>query len=39
MTAEMLTNLEFSNTVIKADVNRLTNQLWKLIPMRENNEN
>ena len=22
-----------------ADVNRLTNQLWKLIPMRENNEN
>ena len=21
------------------DINRLTNQLWKLIPMRENNEN
>jgi len=39
MTAEMLTNLEFSDVVIKADVNRLTNQLWKLIPMRENNEN
>ena len=27
-----------SNTV-KQDINRLTNQLWKLIPMRENNEN
>lgn len=24
---------------IRADINRLTNQLWKLIPMRENNEN
>ena len=23
----------------QADVNRLTNQLWKLIPMRENDEN
>lgn len=22
-----------------ADINRLTNQLWKLIPMRENEEN
>lgn len=25
-------------TVIAANINRLTNQLWKLIPMRENNE-
>ena len=25
--------------VITSDINRLTNQLWKLIPMRENNEN
>ena len=24
---------------ITSDINRLTNQLWKLIPMRENNEN
>lgn len=30
---------EFSKEVIKTDINRLTNQLWKLIPMRENNEN
>ena len=30
---------EVSSDVIKADVNRLTNQMWKLIPMRENNEN
>ena len=25
--------------VIESNVNRLTNQLWKLIPMRENQEN
>ena len=25
--------------VLAADINRLTNQLWKLIPMRENEEN
>lgn len=24
---------------ITADINRLTNQMWKLIPMRENKEN
>ena len=24
---------------VKRNLNRLTNQLWKLIPMRENNEN
>lgn len=26
------------DSIIKSDVNRLTNQLWKLIPMRENEE-
>ena len=26
-------------TVIESNINRLTNQLWKLIPMRENQEN
>ncbi len=31
-------NFEFDNKVIKADTHRLINQLWKLIPMRENNE-
>lgn len=25
--------------IIISDINRLTNQLWKLIPMRENKEN
>lgn len=32
-------NFEFSKEVIVADINRLTNQLWKLIPMREHEEN
>ena len=27
------------DSVVTSDVNRLTNQLWKLIPMRENQEN
>lgn len=27
------------NDALLYDINRLTNQLWKLIPMRENNEN
>ena len=27
------------DAAIVSDINRLTNQLWKLIPMRENNEN
>ena len=27
------------NIVVTSDVNRLTNQMWKLIPMRENQEN
>lgn len=31
-------NFEFDKKVIKADTHRLVNQLWKLIPMRENNE-
>lgn len=29
---------EFSNEEINKEVIRLTNQLWKLIPMRENGE-
>lgn len=29
---------EFGNTIMEADKKRLINQLWKLIPMRENNE-
>jgi hypothetical protein len=28
----------FSNEVINTNIKRLTNQLWKLIPMRENKE-
>ena len=27
------------DAVLTSDINRLTNQLWKLIPMRENEEN
>lgn len=30
---------EIDSAAIVADVNRLTNQLWKLIPMREHQEN
>lgn len=30
---------QMSEDVVTSDVNRLTNQLWKLIPMRENEEN
>jgi hypothetical protein len=26
-------------SIVVSDVNRLTNQMWKLIPMRENQEN
>ena len=26
------------DAVLTSDINRLTNQLWKLIPMRENQE-
>ena len=32
-------NINISIGSIAVDINRLTNQLWKLIPMRENNEN
>lgn len=32
-------SFEISAATIAADINRLTNQLWKLIPMRENEEN
>ena len=31
--------IDIPKEIIEQDVNRLTNQLWKLIPMRENNEN
>lgn len=31
-------NFEFSKEEVHKEVVRLTNQLWKLIPMRENNE-
>ena len=27
-----------SKNIINTNINRLTNQIWKLIPMRENNE-
>jgi hypothetical protein len=27
------------DAIVATDINRLTNQLWKLIPMRENKEN
>ena len=31
-------DFEFSKEEINKEIVRLTNQLWKLIPMRENNE-
>ena len=31
-------SFDFKNKDIKVETIRLTNQLWKLIPMRENNE-
>ena len=30
--------INFSEEVVLTDITRLTNQLWKLIPMRENEE-
>ena len=30
---------QIPNETLMSDINRLTNQLWKLIPMRENKEN
>ena len=42
LAGQMLTSdkysLEFSEEVVQSSLKRLTNQLWKLIPMRENNE-
>jgi len=32
-------NLNFTTDVVEKNILRLTNQLWKLIPMRENEEN
>lgn len=32
-------NVVFSDDVVIAEIQRLTNQLWKIIPMRENKEN
>ena len=32
-------DFDMPDKFIDSDVNRLTNQLWKLIPMRENEEN
>ena len=32
-------NIEIPDEVLASDIHRLTNQLWKLIPMRENEEN
>lgn len=38
MTLETKYSFDFSPEVIAKETMRLTNQLWKLIPMRENNE-
>ena len=32
-------NFLIDQKITVADVNRLTNQVWKIIPMKENNEN
>ena len=31
-------NIDFNNTIIIRDMRRLVNQIWKLLPMRENDE-
>ena len=31
-------NFNIDNDLINTNINRLTNQIWKLIPMRENGE-
>ena len=31
--------INISESCVRSDINRLTNQLWKLIPMKENGEN
>lgn len=30
---------EYEASIVKQDLNRLANQIWKLIPMKENKEN
>ena len=32
-------NFEIDNQTVEKNINRLTNQMWKLIPMKENEEN
>ena len=32
-------DVKFPEETISKNITRLTNQMWKLIPMRENNEN
>lgn len=32
-------NFDFSEEIVTKNVMRLTNQIWKLIPMKEHNEN
>ena len=32
-------NFDFSEEIVTRNVMRLTNQIWKLIPMKEHNEN
>ena len=32
-------NIKFPEETISKNITRLTNQMWKLIPMRENEEN
>ena len=32
-------DFQVEEQIIQANINRLTNQLWKLIPMKEHNEN
>lgn len=31
-------NYEFADATVEKDLHRLTNQIWKLLPMRENQE-
>lgn len=35
---ETIYGFSFADSIIHNDVKRLTNQLWKLIPMKENEE-
>lgn len=34
----MINEFNFSNQVVRTDLKRLINQIWKLLPMRENQE-